>query len=74
MATTKAEVILNSTLTCPSCGKEKTERMPTEACQWFYECEFCHTVLKPLKGDCCVFCSFGTYPCPPIQHGRPCCG
>jgi len=24
-------------------------------------------VLKPLTGDCCVFCSYGTVPCPPIQ-------
>jgi len=44
--------------------------MPTDACQWFYECEQCHAVLKPLAGDCCVFCSYGTVPCPPIQVQR----
>ncbi len=27
-------------------------------------------VLRPLKGDCCVFCSYGDVPCPPIQEGR----
>ena len=63
-------VILDSTLTCPHCGHVKTERMPTDACQWFYECENCHTVLKPKAGDCCVFCSYGTVPCPPIQQAR----
>jgi hypothetical protein len=50
------DVILESTLTCPSCGHAKTETMPTDACQWFYECEQCHTVLKPKAGDCCVYC------------------
>ena len=58
-------VILESTLTCPECGHAKTETMPTDACQWFYECEQCHSVLKPKSGDCCVFCSFATVPCPP---------
>ncbi len=56
-----------STLTCPACGFAKTETMPTDACQWFYECTQCHTLLKPKPGDCCVYCSYGTNPCPPIQ-------
>ncbi|WP_434088445.1 GDCCVxC domain-containing (seleno)protein, partial [Acinetobacter baumannii] len=43
--------------------------MPTNACQWFYECGACHAVLKPLPGDCCVYCSYGTVKCPPIQQG-----
>jgi hypothetical protein len=70
------EVTLLSTLRCPECGFTKTETMPSDACQWFYECEQCHTVLKPLPGDCCVFCSYGTHPCPPIQLqsvNGPCC-
>ena len=33
----------------------------------FYECKECHTLLKPLAGNCCVFCSYGSVPCPPIQ-------
>ncbi|MDQ6952888.1 MAG: GDCCVxC domain-containing (seleno)protein [Mariprofundaceae bacterium] len=42
--------------------------MPADACQWFYECESCHAVLKPKHHDCCVFCSYGDVPCPPIQQ------
>lgn len=61
-------VILESTLTCPVCAHVKTETMPTDSCQWFYECEGCHTVLKPKPRDCCVFCSYGNVPCPPIQQ------
>jgi len=62
-------VTLESALTCPECGNVKTETMPTNACQWFYECENCRVVLRPKPGDCCVFCSYGSVPCPPIQSG-----
>ena len=63
-----------STITCPACGFSKEEEMPTDACQWFYECSNCHKLLTPKLGDCCVFCSFGTVPCPPIQeNGAGCC-
>ncbi|WP_081622267.1 GDCCVxC domain-containing (seleno)protein [Thioalkalivibrio sp. ALRh] len=70
------EVVLESTLTCPECGHEKGETMPTDACQWFYECTGCGALLRPVPGDCCVFCSYGTVPCPPIQQEGPggCCG
>ena len=61
------ETILASTFTCPQCGHVKEELMPTDACQWFYECENCKTLLKPMAGDCCVFCSYGTTKCPPMQ-------
>lgn len=67
------KVDLNSTITCPECGHSKNEKMPTNACQWFYECESCKALLKPLKGDCCVYCSYGTVKCPSIQEGENCC-
>jgi hypothetical protein len=72
---------LRSTLTCPACGHQATETMPTDSCQYFYECTSCGALLKPKAGDCCVFCSFGSVPCPPVQQersgGQPadaCCG
>ena len=65
---------LQSLITCPKCGFSKTETMPTDACQFFYECENCKVLLKPLAGDCCVFCSYGTVKCPPVQAGdKHCC-
>ena len=67
------QVQLNSTLTCPSCGFGKEEAMPQDACQFFYECANCKTVLKPKEGDCCVYCSYGSVPCPPIQMDKSCC-
>ena len=63
-------IILKSVLTCPYCGFAKRERMPTDACQFYYECNHCNA----LPGDCCVFCSFGSMKCPPIQQQRGCCG
>ncbi|WP_084438827.1 GDCCVxC domain-containing (seleno)protein [Algoriphagus mannitolivorans] len=67
------QVQLQSTLTCPSCGFQKTETMHTDSCQFFYECENCKKILKPLPGDCCVFCSYGDFKCPPIQQEGKCC-
>jgi hypothetical protein len=61
---------LRSTLTCPACGTRTTEIMPLDACQYFYECSACGALLKPRPGDCCVFCSYGDAPCPPIQQAR----
>lgn len=64
----KMEVILQSTISCPNCGHKKEETMPTDSCQYFYECEKCKLVLKPKQGDCCVYCSYGNVACPPIQQ------
>lgn len=61
------KVELTSEIHCPKCGHKETETMPTDSCQWFYECKKCKKVLSPLSGDCCVYCSYGTVPCPPIQ-------
>jgi hypothetical protein len=71
----ETSIILTSILTCPQCGRQSEERMPTDACQFFYECPHCHTLLKPKPGDCCVFCSYGSAPCPPKQqaHVDDCC-
>jgi hypothetical protein len=57
-----------STITCPNCGHQAVEAMPTDACQFFYVCSACRMKLKPLEGDCCVFCSYGSVPCPPVQN------
>jgi len=66
----KMEVTTKSIITCPHCGHAKEEQMPEDACMYFYECEQCKTVLKPRLGDCCVFCSYGTIPCPPVQESK----
>lgn len=69
----KKKILSKSVITCPNCQHQKEEKMPINACQFFYECENCHEILKPKAGDCCVFCSYGTVECPPIQKGTSCC-
>jgi len=61
---------LESKLTCPDCGHAETLTMPTDACQFFHPCSNCNKLLRPKPGDCCVFCSYGDIPCPPIQQQR----
>ena len=63
-------MIAVSTITCPGCGCQATERMAADACQYFYHCKGCGLRLKPKPGDCCVFCSYGSVPCPSIQEKR----
>ncbi|WP_407112201.1 GDCCVxC domain-containing (seleno)protein [Bradyrhizobium sp. LMG 9283] len=63
---------LASVVTCPECSYQSPEIMPTDACQYFYICKGCGTQLQPKAGDCCVFCSYGTMPCPPKQSEHRC--
>src|SRR4030088_1686300 len=55
-----SRMIEESVVTSPRCGHQATEQMPTDACQFFYDCKGCGERLKPLSGDCCVFCSYGS--------------
>jgi hypothetical protein len=61
---------LFSTITCPACGHRRMEEMPADACRFFYDCTTCGARMKPKPGDCCVFCSYGDIPCPPVQAAR----
>lgn len=66
--------ILFSTLTCPECGHGEKLEMPPHACQSFHTCSGCGVRLKARDGDCCVFCSYGDVPCPPVQQAaKSCC-
>jgi hypothetical protein len=66
---------LESTLTCPHCGHAETLSMPQDACVVVYDCPSCRARLTPKPNDCCVFCSYGDVPCPPVQaEGRCCAG
>jgi len=66
----KPGVITEAMLTCPRCRHQAMETMPIDACRFFYDCQKCGERLKPLPGDCCVFCSYGSAPCPPGQARR----
>ena len=59
---------LISTLACPACGHRAAETMPANFCLYVYDCPGCGAILRPKAGDCCVFCSWGDIPCPPVQQ------
>lgn len=59
-------------ITCPHCAHQSVETKPADACQYYYDCKGCGAVLKPKSGDCCVFCSYGTVKCPPVQTQPGC--
>ncbi|HXQ01386.1 MAG TPA: GDCCVxC domain-containing (seleno)protein [Candidatus Udaeobacter sp.] len=65
--------VFQSTITCPQCGHRAEETMPMNACLFFYDCTACGAKLRPKTRDCCVFCSYGSEQCPPIQVGSRCC-
>lgn len=66
----KKQIVNYSTLTCPYCHRQSRAFMPTNACAIVWNCPQCQNELKPKAGDCCVFCSYGDTPCPPIQQAR----
>jgi hypothetical protein len=61
---------LQSIIRCPICGQQKAEQMLVNACRFFYTCAGCGSRLRPKAGDCCVFCSYGDVPCPPMQEAK----
>jgi hypothetical protein len=46
---------LQSTLTCPKCTHQAIETMPTNACQFFYDCKGCGERLKPSRAIAACF-------------------
>lgn len=66
-------VVTHSVVTCPSCGATSEHEMPTDACTFFLQCTSCAAMLRPKTGDCCVFCSYGSVKCPPVQQQGDCC-
>ena len=61
---------LHSTLQCPSCGKEEELTMPEDACVVMRPCSECGRMMRAQAGDCCVFCSYGSVPCPATRQQR----
>jgi len=66
--------MVESVITCPHCGTSVKETMPLNACVVRYDCAACGVQLRPKHGDCCVFCSYGSARCPPMQQLGRCCG
>jgi hypothetical protein len=55
---------LDATITCPECGHERRETMPTNACRFFYRCEGWRA-----RGERCRVVTLFHYP-RPLPHPR----
>lgn len=64
---TGKKIILESVVRCPKCGFESQELMPTHYCLVRYQCKNCSFIMTPIEGKCCIFCSYGSVPCPAMQ-------
>jgi hypothetical protein len=60
-----------ATIRCPQCGHPAREPVPTDACLIVHECPGCGARIRPKEGDCCVFCSYGSEPCPSALRSGP---
>lgn len=65
---TENNMKIQATITCPECNSKQVERMPINACQYFYACPNCQKKIKPKPHDCCVFCSYADTKCPSKQN------
>lgn len=65
--TDPGEVITISNLTCPECGYVEVLDIPSDYCLIRHLCGRCGVTLKPKRGDCCIFCSYGDIQCVPKQ-------
>lgn len=61
--------VTESLMRCPHCQAAQVEAMPMERCVILWDCPTCGQAVRPKLGDCCVFCSYGSVPCPSKQPG-----
>ena len=62
------QIHYQSLLVCPHCHHQRQVEMPQDSCLISFDCERCDNILQPNSGDCCVFCSHGSVPCPSVQR------
>jgi hypothetical protein len=55
---------MEAIIDCPNCHQGTTATIPEVACLYFFKCPRCNVTMKPLAGDCCVFCSYSSVDCP----------
>jgi hypothetical protein len=56
-----------SVITCVMCGHAEQFTMPRYAVRTLYRCGGCGTVYTTGRGECCIYCSYGSTPCPSAQ-------
>jgi hypothetical protein len=60
-------LLIISTITCAGCGSTLRCKMPLHASRTHFECPHCKAVFKTGEEECCIYCSYGSVPCPSAQ-------
>ena len=66
--TSSHEINLKTVITCQSCGMAEEIMMHPKLPEQKFVCKKCSAELLAQAGECCVFCSYGSVKCPPIQE------
>jgi hypothetical protein len=61
------EVAQYCVVTCPVCKTKVREVMCSETVKVIYHCPACLAWVSPKKGDHCIYDSYGSAKCPPVQ-------
>jgi hypothetical protein len=57
----------SSVITCPVCSHSVSEKVSRETLKRVFHCPQCLTWLAPKPGDHCIYDSYGSFKCPPLQ-------
>lgn len=61
-------VVRESTLVCPRCNHGERMMMAENSSLVVHVCQSCGLEMHRLPGNCCLFCTWGTVPCPTAQR------
>ncbi len=65
-----ASELLDAIMTCPACGYQQMVTMEAFGQRMLWPCPACGSVLRPRPGEHCIYCSFASVPCPPVQRAE----
>ena len=61
-------VILETVMTCPSCHAKEKQTMWPHFIESVFVCNKCNKPHLQIPDRCCIYCSYGSIECPPIQE------
>lgn len=62
------QVSFKTRITCRNCGATEDITMHSSLPERSFTCKKCTTVLLAHSDECCVYCSYGSVQCPPVQE------
>ena len=62
------EINLKTVITCKNCGTSEEVMMHAKLPEQKFICKRCTAELSARADECCVYCSYGSVKCPPVQE------